>query len=102
VANRLKTNPVVIDTAGTTDIIKNPKVVGFIWQSTAAANKDIAIADVLTINSVNGLGNVQDIIFEHKATAAGVGDNIAFSSPWTPGDIVVTAIDGGELYLFLE
>lgn len=101
-ANRLKTNPIVIDTVTATDIIKNPKILAIIWQNTAASNRDIAVADVLTIKAVDGLGNAIGTIFEHKATTAGVGDNIAFSLPWAPGDINITAIDGGELYLFLE
>jgi hypothetical protein len=101
VANRLKTNPIVIDSVSATDIIKNPRVVGMIWQNTAASNRDIAIADILTIKAVDQLGNAIGTVFEHKATAAGVGDNIAFSEPWCPGDLNVTAIDGGELYLFL-
>lgn len=100
-ANRLKTNPIVIDSVSATDIIKNPRVVALIWQNTAASNRDIAIADVLTIKAVDQFGNATGTIFEHKATTAGVGDNIAFSEPWCPGDLNVTAIDGGELYIFL-
>lgn len=98
-ANRLKSNPQVIDTAGTTSIIKNPRILAITWQSSSASA--LTATSNLTIKSVDGVGNVIAVIFDLTATSNGIGANLCFSEPWCPGDIVVTTLGSGEVFFFM-
>ena len=101
-ANRLTKNPRVIDTADTS--VPGPlRIKRMMWVGTAASGKDIAAADVLTIND-NANSATGGVVYEQKPTAGQLGPFEIYNSPegwFFPNGIYVDTIDGGELFIWV-
>lgn len=100
-ANRLNKNPKVIDTVDTS--LPGPITIKrMVWCGTAVAGKDIAAADVLTINANANSGTGQ-VLWDQKATAAELGPHVIYQGDgWNlPDGLFVDVMDGGELFIWV-
>lgn len=105
-ANRLLTNPMIIDTTDAT--IPGPLTIQAIaWIGGGEAGKDIAVADRLRIKIRNtGGGVVLDVKAQFVNDAddgtSQVGFQQSFPRDWKVADgLYVDDIDGGELYIWV-
>lgn len=98
-ANRLTTNPIIIDT--TDQAIAGPIVItSMIWVSTEASA--ISQNDDLTIELGTGSGAVVFSIRNTKSSSTFNPVVMPFPGGWETPAIYIEDIDGGELHIFTK
>ena len=97
-ANRLKSNPIVID--ATDSAVPGPlHIQAIAWMSTQVSGMDIAADDDLTLKSRDATGA---IVLEKRAETADDPLMISFSGGWNvPDGLYVEDLDGGQLYIWV-
>jgi len=105
-ANRLDTNPIIIDTtnAGVTGPLA---ITAMAWVSTQETARDIAADDDLTITAGARAGETPitggATLFAKRAESSVDNLVISFNKSWkVPNGFFVEDIDGGELHIWLE